>query len=259
MLKQEQRFNRGWVIFVVACLNVILFVGLIYAQEDWDYGDENGPEVWAELSPDFAACGEGEAQSPINLADATETSLIPIEFAYEEVPMAIFNNGHTIEVEYEEGSTLIYNEKEYDVLQFHFHQPSEHTIDGETFPMELHIVHINEAGGLAVVGVMLTEGVDDNEAYSTIFGNLPVEKGEPNEETDIMINVADLLPADTDTYFTYEGSLTTPPCTEIVRWLVLAEPVALSAEQIAAFGEIYSNNARPVQPLNTRDLFTNAG
>lgn len=259
MFKPEIRFNRKQIIIVVACFNLALIVGLIYAQEDWGYDGENGPENWAELSPSFAACGEGSSQSPIDIADATGTSLIPIEFAYEEVPMAIFNNGHTIEVEYEEGSSIVYNEKEYDVLQFHFHQPSEHTIDGQSFPMELHIVHANEAGNLAVVGVMLAEGEAENVAYSTMFNNLPVEEGEPDEETDIMINVMDLLPENTDTYFTYEGSLTTPPCTEIVRWLVLAEPVTLSAEQIAAFGEIYSNNARPVQPLNTRDLFTNGG
>lgn len=144
------------------------------------------------------------------------------------------------------------------MIQFHFHKPSEHTIDGQSFPMELHIVHRNPANGaLAVVGVMLAEGDEANAAYSIVFDNLPAEEGEPDEESALTINVADLLPEDTETFFTYEGSLTTPPCSEIVRWLVLAQPVTLSSEQIAAFGAIYEVNARPVLPLNTRDLFTN--
>jgi carbonic anhydrase len=174
--------------------------------------------------------------------------------------MAIFNNGHTIEVEYHEGSYIIYNEKQYNVLQFHFHQPSEHTINGETFPMEMHIVHQNaESGQLAVVGVMLREGDVADADYADIFANLPVDVSQPDEEAETMIDAATLLPDDTETFFTYEGSLTTPPCSQIVRWLVMADPVTLTADQIAAFGEIYDGNARPVQPLNTRDLFTNAG
>ncbi len=143
------------------------------------------------------------------------------------------------------------------MLQFHFHQPSEHTIDGQSFAMELHIVHQEPtSGNLAVVGVMLAEGEPSTDAYDVLFENLPAVEGEPDEETEITVNVADLLPADTETFFTYEGSLTTPPCSEIVRWLVLSKPVTLSSEQIAAFGAIYDDNNRPVQPLNTRDLFT---
>lgn len=259
-MKRLSRFQMGLLLAAVIFTNVLIIGGIIMAAEEWGYEGDIGPDNWGELSEDYAVCGEGTSQSPINISDATATTLTPITFNYEEVPMAIFNNGHTIEVEYHEGSSIVYNEKTYNVLQFHFHQPSEHTIDGEAFPMELHIVHQNpESGNLAVVGVMLAEGDESNEAYSAVFDNLPAEVGEPDEETEMMINVADLLPMDTETYFTYEGSLTTPPCTQIVRWLVLAEPVVLSAEQIEAFGAIYDNNARPVQPLNTRDLFTNGG
>jgi len=241
-------------------LFVFVFAIVLVAQEvEWGYEGEGGPEAWGSLSQEYAVCGEGSSQSPIDVAGATNTTLTPISFSYEDTPLAIFNNGHTIEVEYHEGSSIVYNEKTYDLLQFHFHQPSEHTIDGETFAMELHLVHRNANGNLAVVGVMIAEGEATNEAYSVVFDNLPTQVGEPDEEAELTINVADLLPMDTETFFTYEGSLTTPPCTEIVRWLVLAEPVTLSTEQIAAFGAIYDNNARPVQPLNTRDLFTNQG
>lgn len=263
-MKQNYSHVR-WILLVVA-VNFLLVTALIVAQEEdgevkWGYEGDTGPENWASLSEDFAVCGEGTSQSPIDIVGPTTTMLTPIEFAYEEVPLGIFNNGHTIEIEYEEGSHIVYNEKTYDVLQFHFHQPSEHTIDGQSFAMELHIVHQDpNSGNLAVVGVMLAEGDEaSTDAYDMLFANLPAEVGEPNHETDIMINVADLLPEDTMTFFTYEGSLTTPPCSQNVRWLVLAEPVTLSAEQIAAFGAIYDGNARPVQPLNTRDLFTNAG
>ncbi len=245
--------------FVVA-INILLVAAVFAFQGgEWGYEGDIGPENWASISEDYLVCGEGMSQSPIDITEAVDVSLTGIEFEYEAVPMAIFNNGHTIEVEYEAGSSIVYQEKSYNVLQFHFHQPSEHTIDGESFPMELHIVHQNPANGqLAVVGVMLQEGEASPEAFETVFANLPAEEGEP-EETEIMINAADLLPADTETFFTYEGSLTTPPCSEIVRWLVMAEPVTLTAEQLAAFGAIYDNNARPVQALNTRDLFTNEG
>jgi carbonic anhydrase len=232
----------------------------VAASEDWGYEGDIGPENWGELSDDYAVCGEGQSQSPIDIAGAVQTELAGIEFHYEAAPMAIFNNGHTIEVEYHEGSYIIYNEKQYNVLQFHFHQPSEHTINGETFPMEMHIVHQNaESGQLAVVGVMLREGDVADADYADIFANLPVDVSQPDEEAETMIDAATLLPDDTETFFTYEGSLTTPPCSQIVRWLVMADPVTLTADQIAAFGEIYDGNARPVQPLNTRDLFTNAG
>lgn len=259
---QEQRRFRPWAaVLAVIAINAAIISGFVLAQEtEWGYEGETGPAEWANLSPEFAACGEGASQSPIDITGAVNASLIPIAFNYEETPLAIFNNGHTIEVEYHEGSSIVYNEKTYDVLQFHFHQPGEHTIDGESFAMELHIVHQDAASGnLAVVGVMLAEGDTDNEAYSIVFDNLPAEEGEPDEEAELSVNVADLLPADTSTYFTYEGSLTTPPCTQIVRWLVLAEPVELSTAQLEAFGAIYDNNARPVQPLNTRNLFTNGG
>lgn len=226
----------------------------------WGYEEENGPANWHCLGEEFAACSEGTAQSPIDLTGATMTPLQPITFDYQVMPLAIFNNGHTIQVNAAPGSQVIYNEKTYELVQFHLHSPSEHLIDGKTCAMELHLVHKHIASdALAVVGVMLIEGEADNQSYRTVFDHLPVEVGQPDAETALHINPADLLPDDPTRFYTYEGSLTTPPCSEIVRWLVLANPVALSAQQLAAFGAIYNGNARPVQPLNNRDLFIDQG
>lgn len=245
-------------VIVLLLLNALAF-SIANGQDgpEWDY-EENGPDVWGGLSEDWALCGEGMAQSPIDISDATPVSLSALTFNYEAAPLAIFNNGHTIEVEYHEGSSVLYNAKTYHVLQFHFHAGSEHTINGEQYPMELHIVHRDaNSGNLLVIGVLLAEGEEDNAAYADIFANLPAEEGEPNEETELMVNVADLLPENPDAFYTYEGSLTTPPCSEIVRWIVMEQPVTLSSGQLDAFYAIYPNNFRPTQPLNGRDLFVN--
>lgn len=217
------------------------------------YEGEDGPENWGTLSTDWASCGEGQAQSPINISGAIGVDLSDIEMNYQESAMNIFNNGHTIQVNYDEGSSITYNEIDYQLLQFHFHHPSEHILDGASAPMEIHFVHRSASGSLAVVGVMLMEGDEANAAYAPIFEHLPAEESEA-DAMGMTINAADLIPAGSS-FYTYNGSLTTPPCTEIVRWLVLAEPVTLSAEQIEAFGAIFENNARPTQELNTRDLF----
>ncbi|MCA9913689.1 MAG: carbonic anhydrase family protein [Anaerolineae bacterium] len=227
---------------------------------EWGYDRENGPENWFCLLPEYSPCGDGEGQSPIDLAGATVAELQPITFDYHLIPMAIFNHGRAIQVNAASGNRIIYEDKAYDLIQFHFHKPSEHTINGEMYEMELHLVHKHAASGmLAVIGVMITQGEEKNEAYRMLFDHLPAQVGTPDEKPTLQINPADLLPDDPMHFYTYEGSLTTPPCSEIVRWLIMTRPVALSAEQIATFGEIYSGNARPVQPRNKRDLFTNQG
>lgn len=222
----------------------------------WEYEGEAGPDAWGSLSEDYALCSTGQAQSPIDITGAQTLNLTDIEFSYSPSALNIFNNGHTIQVGYDDGSTITYNELVYTLKQFHFHTPSEHTIDGESFPMEIHFVHQSDTGALAVVGVMLREGEADNAAYAPIFENLPAEKGDP-QPTDIAIDANSLLPAGR-LFTTYGGSLTTPPCSQGVRWLVLSEPVELSAAQIEAFHAIFELNARPVQPLNTRDLLEDA-
>lgn len=262
-----RRFIRSMsVVSGIILMSVALFGVLVQGQETptptstpphWTYEGEEGPENWGELDPAYALCGTGEGQSPIDLAETIEADITNIEFSYTETALNIFNNGHTIEVEYDAGSSIIYNENTYNLAQFHFHHPSEHTLDGETADMELHLVHKDAAGNLAVVGIMLVIDETPDADYAVIFDNLPAEKGAP-QPTELKVNAADLLP-DALTFYTYSGSLTTPPCSQGVRWLVLDTPVVISEAQAAAFTSIFELNARPVQPLNTRDLFHDIG
>ncbi|MCY4064298.1 MAG: carbonic anhydrase family protein [Chloroflexi bacterium] len=238
-------------------LFLIVFVALLLntlaADIHWGYSGDGGPENWGELSPDYALCADGAAQSPIDIRDASALDLVAIDFRYGESANNIFNNGHTIQVNIDEGSAIVYNGITYELLQFHFHSPSEHTIDGMPAPLEIHFVHQDpNSGNLAVVGVLLVEGENYSDAYAVVFDHLPAQVGEP-EAAGEPIALAALLP-EARTFYTYQGSLTTPPCSEIVRWLLLDQPVALSAQQIAAFTAIYDGNARPVQPLGERDL-----
>ena len=221
----------------------------------WTYEGEEGPAHWGALDPRYAACGSGRAQSPIDIKGPLPVNLTDIGFNYTPSALAIFNNGHTIQVNYDQGSSITYNEDVYQLVQFHFHHPSEHTLNGVPFAMELHLVHRDAAGNLAVVGVMLRQGSATNDAYAAVFDHLPTTVSTAPGASDLKINAADLLPKDR-LYTTYLGSLTTPPCTEGVRWLVLQTPVDLSAAQIEAFGKLFESDARPVQPLNNRDLLS---
>ena len=215
-----------------------LFSALVVAQDDahgdaphWGYESEVGPEHWGNLNEDWALCGSGVAQSPISIseADVTDVGLVDIRFDYGETALNIFNNGHTIQVNVDEGSSIAYNGITYNLLQFHFHAPSEHTYNGEHADMEIHFVHQDpNSGNLAVVGIFPFAGEGENDAYADVFANLPAEESEP-AESDIMIDLIALLPADAS-FYTYQGSLTTPPCSEIVRWLVQDESVDLGAD-----------------------------
>jgi carbonic anhydrase len=248
-------------LLILACFASILLMGasILLAQDTppaWHYEGEEGPEHWGELDETYAACGEGLAQSPIDIANATEVGLTNIDFEWGDTMMNIFNNGHTIQVNADPGSRIVYNEVPYDLLQFHFHHPSEHTINGEPAEMEAHFVHRSASGALAVVGVMLNIGEEDNAGYAPVFDNLPAEAGDPQPGT-ISLHLADLVPEE-KTFFTYNGSLTTPPCSEIVRWLVLTTPLTISEAQHEAFAALFEMNARPVEPLNMRDLFVDS-
>ena len=245
---------------IAVILVLAVAVPAVFAQEHgddpphWSYEGEEGPEHWGDLSEDYATCADGTAQSPIDLGDAIGVDLSNIEFHYGETMLNIFNNGHTVQVNVEPGSTITYNGIEYELLQFHFHHPSEHTYRGETANMELHLVHREPASGnLAVVGVLLLTAEEDNPAYPTVFNNLPDANGDAVIETSIMIDLGSLLP-ESKTFFTYQGSLTTPPCSEIVRWLLLDTTVDLSEAQIESFATIFENDARPVQPHEGRDV-----
>ncbi len=228
---------------------------------DWTYQNLTGPNYWSELDPDFATCTSGQAQSPINLSAADTVDLIDPDFHYELVPLNLLNNGHTVQVPYAPGSYVMIDGKRYNLLQFHFHSPSEHAVDGEMRSAELHLVHQSDAGELAVVAVLLQEGdpsidlpAKDLKGYRELSKALPAKAGD-KVRTEKTINARSLLPEKTTTY-RYSGSLTTPPCTESVTWLVMTEPVMLPAKQILQYERLLNHNNRPLQRLNDRRVQT---
>jgi carbonic anhydrase len=203
------------------------------------------------MDPAFASCQLGKTQSPIDIRDAQVTDLPAIKFDYKPSPLRVIDNGHSIQVNYAPGSSIDVGGTRYELVQFHFHKPSEEKIDGKAHAMVAHLVHKGADGKLAVVAVLLDDG-GTNPTIDTIWKNLPQEKGK-EATVNATIDAATLLPADHG-YYTFQGSLTTPPCSEDVRWFVLKTPVKVAGSEITAFGKIYPMNARPSQPLNGRTL-----
>ncbi len=222
----------------------------------WGYEVENGPDVWARLSPKYQLCGAGIHQSPIDLVDPIPTKLPPIIFRYHSTSLNIQNTDNTITVTYPQGSWIEIDGTKYHLLEFHFHAPSEHTVAGDLFDMEMHLVHKSEDGTLAVIGVLIKSG-GINTAFNPFWNYLPSTTGESKQIKDVILNAYDLLPIRKHTY-RYNGSLTTPPCSEGVKWFVLTTPIEMSHSQIAAFKSIMFGNNRPVQPLNGRELLVDA-
>ncbi len=210
----------------------------------WSYEGEGGPDHWATLKPEYATCASGRRQSPIDIRDGFRVDLEAIQFSYRPSHFRVIDNGHTIQVQVS-GSSISLLGKTYELVQFHFHRPSEERVDGRSFDMVAHLVHKSADDKLAVVAVLLEKG-QENPLIQTIWNNLPLEKNEYVAPPEISIDVAQLLPAERG-YYTYMGSLTTPPCSEGVLWLVLKQPQQVSPEQIAIFARLYRHNARPVQ------------
>ncbi len=244
--------SRSKTFFFLSVALVVLAIALVTSAQEshsWSYSGATGPDHWSEVS---STCGLGKAQSPIDILHAKKERLPAIEFAYRSSPLKIINNGHTIEAEYAPGSTMTVDGKTYELVQFHFHHLSETEINDHRTPMELHLVHKDKDGQLAVVAVLLNEG-PANSTVGTIWAHLPPEEGKEFISNNIEIDAIHLLPAN-HRYYTFQGSLTTPPCSENVKWLVLAKPMTLSKEQIAKFAAIYPSDNRPVQPLNGRTV-----
>jgi carbonic anhydrase len=227
----------------------------------WSYTEEGGPAGWAGLTPVYAACGSGKSQSPINILANTgkgspawtlEYKTTKLQIAHHEQVDELINNGHTIQVTPEPGSALNYGGKIYQLKQFHFHTPSEHTIDGKHAPMEVHFVHQADDQGLAVVGVLVKEGRHNANA-DQLIKYLPNAVGEKKTHDSVQIDISLQVPKDVWAYH-YIGSLTTPPCTENVQWLVLRKQVEMDKAQIEAFSSRLRKNNRPTQPLNDRSL-----
>ena len=216
----------------------------------WTYEGKTGPSYWGDLADEFIACKAGTSQSPINIDASIQAQAANIEFNYHNTPLSILNNGHTLQVNYAPGSSITIGHDQYELLQFHFHTPSEHEVSSQSFPMEGHLVHKDASDRLAVVGVFIEEG-RSNPFFQALVDNLPHGAGEEKAVHGAEVNVEDMLPHDRD-IFTYSGSLTTPPCSEGVSWNVMSTPIEMSGEQIEAFSAILARNNRPIQELNGR-------
>lgn len=215
----------------------------------WSYQGEGGPTVWGQLKPEFAKCAIGQRQSPIDIRGGIPVQLDPIEFDYRPTGFGVIDNGHTIQVNVPAGNAITVQGRRYDLLQFHFHRPSEERINGRQFDMVAHLVHKDPEGRLAVVAVLLDRGIAQ-PVIQAVWNNLPLEKGEESAAPTV-IDLNKLLPEDRR-YYTYMGSLTTPPCSEGVLWLVLKTPAPISPEQINIFARLYPMNARPIQQASGR-------
>lgn len=217
----------------------------------WSYEGESGPQNWGELSADFRVCELGFEQTPIDLKNAVSAQLAGIEPDFRPMPLKILNNGHTIQVNCDPGSRSRIDGRYFELLQFHFHHPSEHLLAGRAFDLELHFVHRSDAGQLAVLGVFIQQGAE-NAALQPIWAGMPAAAG-PVQDVGTQITPASLLPTERG-FFRYQGSLTTPPCTEGVLWTMFKQPIEASEDQIRKFAALFPSNARPVQGVNRRFL-----
>ncbi len=220
--------------------------------QNWAYEGVEGPAHWAMLSPAYRTCEQGSHQSPINIRGAHHVSngASHLGFDYRPARVRLMHTGHTVQATYQVGSVLTLDETSYSLRQFHFHSPSEHRIDGQSYDMEIHLVHQSEDGRIAVVAVMLEVGLE-NLSLERLWAELPQRIGQVSGEVEL--NAADLLPGRTN-YYLYEGSLTTPPCTEGVQWIVLKEPQFISLSQMTRFRAFLGEDARPLQALNAREV-----
>lgn len=214
----------------------------------WSYEGATGPSHWGDVDAASKVCTVGSQQSPIDILSSVRAQLPPLQIAWRVKPDMIVNNGHTIQVNSDLGNTLTVGKDKYDLVQFHFHHPSEHLIGGKHFPMEVHFVHRNGAGALAVVGVLMTAG-RPNTAFKQIAAAMPAKAGAPVKMN--AVDIGQMLPA-RRAYYRYAGSLTTPPCSETVNWLLLHEPIQVAQADIDAFAKIYPMNARPPQKDHRR-------
>ena len=221
----------------------------------WGYVGEEGPQHWGDLSAENIQCKVGKNQSPIDLRDTQAlgtTGMDELEIYYQEVPLKVINNGHTLQVNYPLGSYIKLGERRYELMHLQFHTPSEHMKEGFQYPMEMQVVHKDGDGNHVVIAVIFQEG-EENEVLQDLLNNLPKEINKQEIRRYVSINPAMFIPGDTR-FYKYSGSLTTPPCTEGVYWMVFKRPVEASAEQIELMNQVMGNNARPVQERNSRSV-----
>jgi carbonic anhydrase len=239
------------IVFVLASCVLPLPTSAESIAPQWGYEGDINPSAWGKLSRDFATCDLGRAQSPIDITGVETGQPVQIAFNYKSSPLSVVNNGHSIQVNYNPGSTISLDGDEYQLLQFHFHTPSEHKIAGKAAAMEAHFVHRNAAGKLAVVGVMMNEG-KENPIVSKVWQAIPAI-GQTKTLDRSTIDAAKLLPTN-KSYYSYTGSLTTPPCSEGVNWSILTSPITISSAQLQEFKKFYPLDARPIRSTNTRKI-----
>ncbi|WP_162555712.1 carbonic anhydrase [Reichenbachiella versicolor] len=239
---------------------------IILAQEDqgsynrkqvhheWSYSGQYGPDHWTEIDPDYVSCG-GTHQSPINIVPAMSIDAeIELEFHYHPFFVDLINNGHTLIERVVEPKALVINGEPYSLLQFHFHTPSEHHVNDGDYPMEIHFVHQNAAGVYAVLGVLVEYGDQPNPFLTHFMKSLPTHINEELKSFE-KADPTEVFPKHFEKFFFYEGSLTTPPCTEGIKWIVLEEPVQATFQQIEAIHQIIHDDNRPIQEVNDRVVY----
>ncbi|CAA6808186.1 MAG: Carbonic anhydrase (EC [uncultured Sulfurovum sp.] len=223
-------------------------------EKDWGYTSDVSPSHWSELNKKFKICSEGKSQSPIDIVPSSHLNLPPLELDYESKSQNVIDNGHTVQVNVAEGSTFTIGDETYELKQFHFHTPSENNINHKSFPLEAHFVHATKDGKLAVIAVMFEEAKDINAVISKIWSKFPLKTGEKTELILTTEEIQALMPNHKE-YYKFIGSLTTPPCSEEVRWHVLKKPLSISKEQVKQFFNIYGHsNNRPIQAVNKRNI-----
>lgn len=233
-------------------ITMLILSGNVFADATphWSYEGKAGPENWGELSSEFATCKSGKFQSPVDIRHTIEAKLPPLQLNFHHAAEGIVNNGHSIQINVDGEDEFTLDNELFTLRQYHFHTPSENLIDGKSYPLEAHFVHTNQQGELAVIAVMFTVG-KENTALDPVIDSIPVAKNLV-QPVDKRFDLAPLFPADRH-YYRFSGSLTTPPCTEGLRWLVMKKAVTLSEAQLRQFQHAleHSNN-RPVQPRHGR-------
>ena len=250
LAKNEAKMKIYWVTILIAGL-----VGCSTSpnHKHWAYDDAEGPKHWAELSESYSVCGNGKNQSPVNIQDTIESEFDTLTFNYRSNMSNILHNGHTVMINIVPGSLFSDGIETFELKQFHFHTPSEHLIAGKSFPLEAHFVHTDDQGNLAVIAVLFEVG-DENPAIKKLWSTLPKHSGDQHSLPGTAHDYLKLLPQKMD-FYRYNGSLTTPPCSEGVRWFVFKQPVSVSKGQIDTFYKaIGHSNNRPVQTLYGREI-----
>jgi carbonic anhydrase len=219
----------------------------------WTYEGAEGPAHWGEIDPTYAACKSGKEQSPVDLGATIAATRGAMDERFYASTFVFFHNGHTVQAQLDRGSTLNFEGTPFQALQFHFHHPSEHTVQGKQFPAELHLVHRNTKGELAVLGIFINYSTQDNPAFEPLMARLPIMAGD-SVKFSTPVDIGALLGAKeaNENFYLYRGSLTTPPCTEGVQWIVRERPMFASRRQLQRLVKVLGESARPVQPANDR-------